>query len=111
MSDLRLSSPPLIFHTLGLHDLPHSLGPESLLVDLVGSPFQLLQELKLGSLRKQPLLSLEVLREVLHTLLEWDLELVVDKRSGRLLLLAAAQKLLHSLDLRCGWLTRNLALV
>jgi hypothetical protein len=90
VSDLRLSPPPLIFHTLGFHDLPHSLGPETLLVDVARSSFQLLQKLKLGSLREQPLLNSDVLRKVLHALLERDLELVVDKRGGRLLLLPTA---------------------
>ena len=111
MSDLRLSSPPLIFHPLGLHNLPHGLGPEVLLIDLIGGPFELLQKFELGSFSEQPLLDLDVLGEVLHALLERGLELVIDERSGRLLLLSTAQELLHNLDLVYRWPSRGLTLV
>ena len=110
MSDLRLSSPPLIFHPLSLHNLPHGLSPEGLLIDLVGSSFELLQKLKLSGLGEQPLLNLEVLREVLHTLLERGLELVIDE-SGRRLLLSTTQELLRGLDLHYCWSSRRLTLV
>jgi len=90
VSDLRLSSPSLILHPLSFHNLPHGLGPECLLIDLVGSSFELLQKLKLSGFGEQPLLDLEVLGEVLHALLERGIELVTDERGGRLLSLSTA---------------------
>jgi len=88
MSDLGLSSPPLVLHPLSFHNLPHGLGPECLLIDLVGSPFELLQKLKLSGFGEQPLLDLEVMGEVLDALLERGLELVIDESGGRLLSLS-----------------------
>ena len=99
MCNLRLSPPPLILHPLSLHNLPHGLGPEGLLIDLVGSPFELLQKLKLSGFGEQPLLDLKVLGKVLDALLERGFELVVDESGRRLLSLSTAQELLRSLKL------------
>ena len=109
MGDLRLSSPPLILHPLSLHNLPHSLGPEVLLIDLVGSPFELLQKLELGSLSEQPLLNLDVLGKVLHALLERSLKLVIDESSRGLL--STTYELFRGLNLHQRRPSRSLALV